>query len=178
MAGFIGSFSFNFKCKDSPNSTSFYVVGDFPYPFDDVTITTTSPCENMTTEGLTRLSEKVDYRSDAQYFVFTGVTSMLFVLVATGYYVFFEDRARDATSTDVGLLSFPVVVRLLYFMRGSSEIYSQDFQNMLVAERQNKVHFEVIKPTLIHNNFCFVLTLVFNDYLWETSKMDNQATVS
>ena len=76
----------------------------------------------MTTEGLKRLSEKVDYRSDAQYFVFTGVTSMLFVLVATGYYVFFEDRARDATSTDVGLLSFPVVVRLLYFMCGSTEI--------------------------------------------------------
>ena len=49
---------------------------------------------------------------------------------------------------------------------------------MLVAERQNKVHFEVIEPTLIHNNFYFVLTLVFNDYLWETSKMDNQATVS
>lgn len=120
MAGFIGRFEFDVKCKGNP--ASFNVRGDFPYPFDDVTIYFTRPCENMTTEGLKRLTEKVDYRSDAQYFVFTGVTSMLFVLVATGYYVFFEDRARDATSTDVGLLSFPVVVRLLYFMCESSEI--------------------------------------------------------
>lgn len=107
MAGFIGRFEFDVKCKGDP--AFFNVHGDFPYPFDDVTIYITRPCENMTTEGLKRLTEKVDYRSDAQYFVFTGVTSMLFVLVATGYYVFFEDRARDATSTDVGLLSFPVV---------------------------------------------------------------------
>lgn len=121
MAGFIGRFTFDVKCKGNP--ASFSVHGDFSYPFDDVTIIyAPRPCENMTTEGLKSLSEKVDYRSDAEYFVFTGVTSMLFVLVATGYYVFFEDRARDATSTDVGLLSFPVVVRLLYFMCGSSEI--------------------------------------------------------
>ena len=52
------------------------------------------------------------YKSEAEYFVFTGVVSMIFVLVAATYYVFFEDRAKDATSTDIGLLSFPVVVRL------------------------------------------------------------------
>lgn len=114
MAGFIGRFTFLVKCKES--SHSFEVHGDFSYPFDNVTIQFTRPCENLTREGLNKLSEKVDYQSDAQYFVFTGVTSMLFVLVATGYYVFFEDRARDATSTDVGLLSFPVVVRPSYFV--------------------------------------------------------------
>ena len=54
----------------------------------------------------------LDYKSEAEYFVFTGVVSMIFVLVAATYYVFFEDRAKDATSTDIGLLSFPVVVRL------------------------------------------------------------------
>ena len=121
MAGFIGRFTFDFKCKGDPRPIN--VHGDFPYPFDDVTIYAPKRhCENLTAKELNMLSEKVDYQSDAQYFVFTGVTSMLFVLVATGYYVFFEDRARDATSTDVGLLSFPVVVRLLYFIRGSSEI--------------------------------------------------------
>lgn len=114
MAGFIGRFAFLVKCKDS--SHSFHVHGVFSYPFDDVTFTVATPCENMTRKGLDKLSEKFDYQSDAQYFVFTGVTSMLFVLVATGYYVFFEDRARDATSTDVGLLSFPVVVRPSYFV--------------------------------------------------------------
>lgn len=111
---------FDVKCK--VDSTYVHVKGDFFYPFDDVTIYISKHCKNETREGLTRLTEKVDYQSDAQYFVFTGVTSMLFVLVATGYYVFFEDRARDATSTDVGLLSFPVVVRLSYFMCGSPEI--------------------------------------------------------
>ena len=120
MAGFIGRFAFHVNCKGSSNS--FNVHGVFSYPFDDVRIqftTFTTPCENVTSKELNqlnKLSEKVDYQSDAQYFVFTGVTSMLFVLVATGYYVFFEDRARDATSTDVGLLSFPVVVRPSYFV--------------------------------------------------------------
>jgi len=44
------------------------------------------------------------------------VVSMLFVLVALVYYVLFEDREKEATSTDVGLFSFPVVVRLSFFL--------------------------------------------------------------
>jgi len=150
VAGFIGRFAFDVKCKGSP---AFNVHGDFPYPFDDVTIYTTTPCENMTTTGLKNLSEKVDYRSDAQYFVFTGVTSMLFVLVATGYYVFFEDRARDATSTDVGLLSFPVVdfvftILLVVFWFTSSIAWAAAVSGLRNATNQESVFKNYVACTI------------------------------
>ena len=72
---------------------------------------TKTPCTNET--GIaTKETLPLGYKSEAEYFVFTGVVSMIFVLVAAIYYLFFEDRAKDATATDIGLLSFPVVVRL------------------------------------------------------------------
>ena len=97
------------------------VHGDFSYPFNALTIYShvsgKPPCANETLTNDEKFNVDLDYRSEAEYFVFTGVVSMLFVLVAAAYYVFFEDRAKDATSTDVGLLSFPVVVRhLLMFL--------------------------------------------------------------
>lgn len=97
------------------------VKGDFSYPFNALTIyshvSEKRLCTNETLTNKEEFNVDLDYRSEAEYFVFTGVVSMLFVLVAAAYYVFFEDRAKDATSTDVGLLSFPVVVRhLLMFL--------------------------------------------------------------
>ena len=56
---------------------------------------------------------ELKYKSEAEYIVFTGVVSMLFVIVALVYYTFFEDRAKEATSTDVGYFSFPVLVSLI-----------------------------------------------------------------
>ena len=97
------------------------VRGDFSYPFNALTIyshVNSKPlCSNETLGNPEKFDVELGYRSEAEFFVFTGVVSMLFVLVAAAYYVFFEDRAKDATSTDVGLLSFPVVVRhLLMFL--------------------------------------------------------------
>ena len=73
------------------------------------------PCTNET-EFATKETLPLGYKSEAEYFVFTGVVSMIFVLVAAIYYLFFEDRAKDATSTDIGLLSFPVVVSLFLLL--------------------------------------------------------------
>lgn len=82
-------------------------------------------CTNESTDVAKIKTLPLGYKSEAEYFVFTGVVAMIFVLVAATYYVFFEDRAKDATSTDIGLLSFPVVVRLFFvvvvFPRGSEE---------------------------------------------------------
>ena len=69
-------------------------------------------CKNESADVAIVKTLPLDYKSEAEYFVFTGVVSMIFVLVAAIYYLFFEDRAKDATATDIGLLSFPVVVRL------------------------------------------------------------------
>ena len=119
-AGFIGRFTFTVLCQVKPSDKAVQsrsVHGDFNYPFDGVTIkayvSDKKLCANETKELTEKLTSDINYKSDAQYFVFTGVVSMLFVLVATAYYVFFEDRAKDATSPDVGLFSFPVVVRHL-----------------------------------------------------------------
>ena len=115
VAGFVGHFEFTVTCKVSGPVTSRVVKADFYYPFKQVDwyVSKDKLCINETEALASQDSLSINYRSEAEYFVFTGVVSMLFVLVAAIYYVFFEDRAKDATSTDVGLFSFPVVVRLL-----------------------------------------------------------------
>ena len=119
----MGNFQFNVNCKVRPTSSdiaSYPVKGKFYYPFKGITLYPVPDGQPICTNE-TKLSDEsrkldMNYMSEAQYFVFTGVVSMLFVLVALVYYVMFEDRAKDSTSTDVGLFSFPVVVRFLLFL--------------------------------------------------------------
>ena len=119
MAGFVGNFQFNVNCQVNPHELPSHVVkGKFYYPFNSITLYAAADgetiCANETSDEVYKL--EISYTSQSQYFVFTGVVSMLFVLVALVYYVMFEDRAKEATSTDVGLFSFPVVVRFLLFL--------------------------------------------------------------
>ena len=120
MVGFVGNFQFNVNCNvrlAKSDIASYPVKGKFYYPFKGITVYTV-PDGQPICANETKASAELDmnYKSEAQYFVFTGVVSMLFVLVALVYYVMFEDRAKDATSTDVGLFSFPVVVRFLLYL--------------------------------------------------------------
>lgn len=118
VAGFVGSFQFDVNCEVPGKLSSRVVKGKFYYPFNSITLYTAADgqfCANET-EPSKESTLDMNYKSEAQYFVFTGVVSMLFVLVALVYYVLFEDRAKEATSTDVGLFSFPVVVRFLLFL--------------------------------------------------------------
>ena len=122
VAGFVGNFQFTVNCevKESGYPSSRVVEGKFFYPFKGITLYTVPDgqkfCANETETVDKQSTLDMNYMSEAQYFVFTGVVSMLFVLVALVYYVMFEDRAKEATSTDVGLFSFPVVVRFLLFL--------------------------------------------------------------
>ena len=121
LAGFVGNFQFNVNCKVAPKDLASRVVkGKFYYPFKGITLYTVTDeqpiCANETKASAESYKLDMNYMSEAQYFVFTGVVSMLFVLVALVYSVMFEDRAKDSTSTDVGLFSFPVVVRFLLFL--------------------------------------------------------------
>ena len=123
MAGFVANFQFNVKCVvklEKSDISSRPVKGTFFYPFNGINLDAVADgqkiCANETEAFAKQNTLDMNYMSEAQYFVFTGVVSMLFVLVALVYYVLFEDRAKDATSTDVGLFSFPVVVRFLYFL--------------------------------------------------------------
>ena len=117
----MGNFQFTVNCVLQPKDlASRPVEGKFYYPFKGITLYTVPDggkfCANETESVAKQGSLDMNYMSEAQYFVFTGVVSMLFVLVAVVYYVMFEDRAKEATSTDVGLFSFPVVVRVLLFL--------------------------------------------------------------
>jgi len=119
VAGFVGNFQFNVNCQLSTGISSRIVKGKFYYPFDGITLYASADEKNICaneTDVAKQVNLDMNYKSEAQYFVFTGVVSMLFVLVALVYYVMFEDRAKEATSTDVGLFSFPVVVRVLLFL--------------------------------------------------------------
>ena len=113
VAGALGHLKFMVKCSGT-DSPSRQVKADFSYPFNSmrVYVSEKTLCKNESADVAIVKTLPLDYKSEAEYFVFTGVVSMIFVLVAVAYYVFFEDRAKDATSTDIGLLSFPVVVRL------------------------------------------------------------------
>ena len=140
VAGFVGRFQFTVNCLQKPTfggPPTREVKGDFFYPFNDVTIyayvSDEKMCKNETKKVVEEYSVDINYKSEAEYFVFTGVVSMLFVIIAAVYYVFFEDRAKDATSTDVGLFSFPVVVRLLLLFdnfRGRVMYYIVWFQKI------------------------------------------------
>lgn len=121
MAGSIGNFRFTVNCQVKPSDISSRDVdGKFYYPFNSITLYKVAPgeklCANETESFASKDTLDINYKSAAEYFVFTGVVSMLFVLVALVYYVLFEDREKEATSTDVGLFSFPVVVRFLLFI--------------------------------------------------------------
>lgn len=121
MAGFVGHFEFTVNCQIKPSPdpvVSRVVKGDFFYPFNDIKLypfaSEDKLCANETEDKASEENlDIINYKSESEYFVFTGVVSMLFVIVALVYYVLFEDRAKEATSTDVGLFSFPVVVSLL-----------------------------------------------------------------
>lgn len=150
-AGFIGRFAFTVQCLVKPTDKAVQsrpVHGDFNYPFGGVTIkayvSEDKLCKNETKVVAEEFTADVNYKSDAQYFVFTGVVSMLFVLVATAYYVFFEDRAKDATSPDVGLFSFPVVdflvtVVLVIFWFTSSIAWAAGLSGLKKATNQDSV---------------------------------------
>lgn len=120
MAGFVGHFEFTVNCQVKLSEkpvTSRVVKGDFFYPFNDIKsypfASKDNLCDNETEDIASKVDLDINYKSEAEYFVFTGVVSMIFVIIALVYYVLFEDRAKEATSTDVGLFSFPVVVSLV-----------------------------------------------------------------
>ena len=113
VAGFIGHFEFTVRCNGGSVSSR-EVKGDFFYPFNEIKLYVSDKlCENETTTKAKENNLKINYKSESEYFVFTGVVSMLFVIAAVVYYVFFEDRAKEATSTDIGYCSFPVVVSFM-----------------------------------------------------------------
>ena len=116
VAGALGHLEFLVNCNGGDPSTR-RVKADFSYPFKSMRVyaSTKTHCTNET-GFVTKETLPLGYKSEAEYFVFTGVVSMIFVLVAATYYLFFEDRAKDATATDIGLLSFPVVVRLFLLL--------------------------------------------------------------
>lgn len=122
MAGFVGHFKFIVNCHVKPPSspTSRVVKGEFYYPFSSITLYALASednlCANETAAFAKQDNLDINYKSEAQYFVFTGVVSMIFVIIALVYYILFEDRQKEATSTDVGLFSFPVVVSVILFI--------------------------------------------------------------
>ena len=111
MAGFIGQAEFKLNCIGVSKTRQVSV--DFYYPFSEmkVYVSKNELCINDT--EIKPYTMELKYKSEAEYIVFTGVVSMLFVIVALVYYTFFEDRAKEATSTDVGYFSFPVLVSLI-----------------------------------------------------------------
>ena len=113
----MGRFEFTVNCQVKSSVPTRVVKGDFSYPFNSIDlyafVSKDKLCANETEDSAKAAKLDISYKSEAEYFVFTGVVSMLFVIVALVYYVLFEDRAKEATSTDVGLFSFPVVVSFL-----------------------------------------------------------------
>ena len=111
-------------CADSSSlpkdMTTFYrVEGKFEYPFDSNMLYTsyagdhTGRIDNCT--GITKPKAETNlyiaskHKSEAQFFVFTGVLSFLFCLFACFYYAVLENPSENIYSTDVGRFSWVVV---------------------------------------------------------------------
>lgn len=153
VAGFIGHAEFVLNCTGAETHK---VSMDFYYPYSEIKVyfsgNRKEPCKNDTAPVKEVLDLK--YKSEAEYFVFTGVVSMLFVIVALVYYVVFEDRAKEATSTDVGYFSFPVVdfvftVVLVIFWFTSSIAWAAGLSGLKDATGETEL-FNNFKPCGSH----------------------------
>ena len=105
----------NETCLNSvkPHNPLFEVISKFEYPFNDeqIYINNYDNCKlnlSKTREDIKNI--KGNYKSESEFFVFTGVATFLFCLVALLYYVMFEDQERSMYATDVGKCSFVVIV--------------------------------------------------------------------
>lgn len=87
VAGFIGRAEFKLNCIGVSDTRPVSV--DFYYPFSEmkVYVSKNKFCINDT--EIKPLTMELKYKSEAEYIVFTGVVSMLFVIVALVYYTFF-----------------------------------------------------------------------------------------
>ena len=101
------------------NQTLFKVIGKFEYPFDDGTIYTSNGTDfpekcisNVTFHEKTALDITAKHKSEAQFFVFTGVLTFLYCLFACVYYAMMENPAESMYSTDVGMFSWVVMVSI------------------------------------------------------------------
>ena len=104
-------------------TTLYKVEGKFEYPFDSDMMYTfyagdpTGAIDNCT--NLTKPDEETNldiaskHKSEAQFFVFTGVFSFLFCLFACFYYAVLENPSENMYSTDVGRFSWVVVVSIV-----------------------------------------------------------------
>ncbi|CAB3983161.1 synaptophysin 1 [Paramuricea clavata] len=95
------------------------VEGKFEYPFDDDMVYTfygshtgkiIHNCTNVTKPvDKAALDVAAKHKSEAQFFVFTGVLSFLYCLFACLYYAILENPSENMYSTDVGRFSWVVV---------------------------------------------------------------------
>ena len=101
-------------CSDIINQTLFKIEGKFEYPFDDdmIYIAYVSDKQNCTSfkEDKVHMDVAAKHKSEAQFFVFTGVLSFLYCIFACIYYAVFENHDENMYSTDVGRCSWVVVV--------------------------------------------------------------------
>lgn len=104
ITGFCPTLS-NITTPSSPKRADIAIDVDYPFKSRHVVVG-----ESRCTQGGTELTLDGNYQSESQYFVTIGVFCFLYALGITAYYVLFEEsRESRAASTDVGLLSFPVV---------------------------------------------------------------------
>ena len=91
-----------------------HIKGKFTYSFDKVDVYHGSYQCNGSNVGNFKSTESLasSLKSSSQFFVFVGVISFLYCIVAVAYYVFFEDATKygpGGTGRDVK--SFATVVR-------------------------------------------------------------------
>ena len=88
------------------------VLAKFEYSFDDLSlyISQYKPHCKQNDSNIQHMGLKGKFKSESQFFVFTGVTTFLYCLIASLYYVLYEDQEQSMYSTDIGRCSFVVIV--------------------------------------------------------------------
>lgn len=74
------------------------------------------------------VSDNNDIKSSAEFFVFTGVTSMLLALAFVSIYIFFDQRYRN--DTRIALADFTITIIWTIFWLAGSSAWAQGVSNI------------------------------------------------
>lgn len=99
----------------------YHILGKFEYPFEDGAIYTSNLTDetviakcikngNFFAQSVQPLKIGGKHKSEAEFFVFTGVFTFIYCLIACIYYAVLENPTEHMYSTDFGWCSWVVIV--------------------------------------------------------------------
>lgn len=134
-AGYYSEFKVESTLVNPPNATRTVLV-KFSYPFDEAKVYSTILHGNTSKKDDTTVDLDSKFKSESQFFVFVGVISFLYCIVALVYYVALEDPAKygpggvGRTIISFATVDFFVTMVLALFWFAGSVAWAAGFPDL------------------------------------------------